>query len=172
MKVLFVVAPSNFRDEELFQTKEVLESSGISVEIASTRKGIAKGMLGGRVEVSKLVSEVNVLEYDGVVFVGGSGVEEHLLYENKDIISLAKKAYANKKVVAAICIAPRILARAGILTGKKATVFPDKDSIAILEGVGVVYIPSAVVVDEKIVTANGPTAARSFGDAIVSVLKK
>ena len=41
-----VIAPDQFRDEELFETKEELETAGLSTVIASKQKGICKGKLG------------------------------------------------------------------------------------------------------------------------------
>ena len=48
-KILMVIAPDQFRDEELLTPKEVLTQSGATVVVASTQTGEAKGMLGARV---------------------------------------------------------------------------------------------------------------------------
>jgi len=68
-----------------------------------------------------LIKDVNVKTFDAVVFVGGPGAEEY--FHNPVALKIAQEAYKEGKVVGAICIAPRILAEAGILKGKKATVF-------------------------------------------------
>jgi len=70
--------------------------------------------------------------------------------------------------VGAICIAPGILARAGILKDKKATVFPSE--IETLKREGAHYSALPVVIDGKIVTADGPEAAEGFGKALVKTL--
>ena len=70
------------------------------------------------------------------------------------------------KVVAAICIAPVILARAGLLKGKRATVFPD--GIPELEKAGAVYTAQSVERDGRIITGNGPEAAEAFGREIAA----
>lgn len=169
-KVLFVIAPSDFRDEELFYTKEVVEAAGYKTAVASTTLNEAVGMLGGRAKPNLLVSKVNLSEYSAVVFVGGQGVETNNLPENPDVVKLAVDAEEGGKVVAAICIAPRILAAADLVRGKKVTSFNDTETVSSLKNAGAVYTARAVEVDGKLITADGPSSARKFGEEIVRVL--
>ena len=171
-KALLVIAPTGFRDEELFEPKAVLEASGHVAVIASLAKGSATGKLGGKTRVQLTIKEATPDKFDAVVFVGGPGVEAHHLYENKDVLFLAKSFAQADKVVAAICIAPSILAAAGVLKGKKATAFPDPKTLQMLEESNAAYTESDVVVDGKIVTANGPGAARKFGEKIAELLSR
>jgi protease I len=76
--ILMVVAPLNFRDEELFVPKEFFEKKGINVVVASGDSGVATGMLGGSINVDIRVSDAVARDYDAVVFVGGSGVDSRL----------------------------------------------------------------------------------------------
>ncbi|NYZ75880.1 DJ-1/PfpI family protein [Candidatus Micrarchaeota archaeon] len=169
-KVLFVIAPSDFRDEELFHSKEAVESAGFRVYIASTSMNEAVGMLGGRVKPDLLVSQANLSQYDAVVFIGGQGVETNGLPENPAVVKLAKDASSSGKVVAAVCIAPRILAAADIVRGRNVTSFPDNDTISSLKRAGAVYTGKPVERDGKLVTADGPSSAKGFGEEIVKVL--
>jgi protease I len=67
-------------------------------------------------------------------------------------------------VLGAICIAPTILAKAGVLKGKQATVWDAKgEQIAILKAAGARYTGNEVTVDALLVTGNGPNAAEEFG---------
>lgn len=168
--MLMVIAPSNFRDEELFDTRAELQKAGHRVVIASTVKGEARGMLGGKANAEIAVSTARAHEFDAIVFVGGIGVEESELYEREDVLSLARDGVAGNKVVAAICIAPRILAKAGVLRGRKATCFQDPTTARILADGGATNTRADVEVDGKIITANGPRAARKFGQAIAAAL--
>lgn len=166
VKVLMVVAPENFRDEEFLEPKKVFENNGITIEVASKGVSVAKGTYGAETAVDKNISEVNVKEYAAVVFIGGGGAATYL--DDATAFGIAKAAYDSQKVVAAICIAPSILANAGLLEGRKATAFSsEKDN---LESKGATYTGEAVTVDRRIVTANGPAAAKLFGEEIVKLL--
>lgn len=171
-KIAFIIAFRNFRDEEYFVPREILEKAGVQIKTASNKLGKAIGADGGEVEADLLIENLNPADFDAVVFVGGPGCLENL--DNEDSYKLLKEAVAQDKVLAAICISPVILAKAGILNGKKATVWSnplDKSGVNILKENGAVYQDSPVVVDGKIITAKGPAAAKRFGEALVEILK-
>ncbi|MDP2974442.1 MAG: DJ-1/PfpI family protein, partial [Candidatus Diapherotrites archaeon] len=164
--VLLIIAPSNFRDEELFDTKTELEKAGAATTIASKQTGTITGMLGGTAEATLSLSAVKVSDYDAVVFIGGSGASAY--FNDSTAQKIAKDAAAQGKVLAAICIAPSILANSGLLQGKNATAFSSESGN--LQSKGANYTGSAVTVDGKIITANGPAAAKQFGKEIVKAL--
>ncbi len=168
-KALLVIAPDKFRDEEYFHTKEELEASGIEVATTSSATGEITGMLGGRVKPEKALKDIKVDEYDAIVFVGGIGASAYFV--NKTALEIARKAVKKGKVLAAICIAPTILANAGVLKGRKATLWGDPALVENLKEKGGVYTGEPVTRDEMIITGNGPGAAREFGRAIAQKLK-
>ena len=166
-KILFVIASSNFQDEEFFQPKKILEDRGYVVEVASSSKKESKGMLGQKVKPDILLGEVKVDDYAGVVFIGGSGAQE--CWNNPQAHQLVRQAYQKKKVLGAICIAPVTLANAGILKGKKVTCWP---SVAkLLKKKGALYSGKLVEKDGNIITATGPSAARPFGQQLLKALE-
>ncbi len=172
-RVAMIIAFNNFKDEEYLDTKEELKKGGIEIEVVSNSIGIAKGVGGTKVEIKKTIKELNIDDYDGVVFIGGSGVLENL--DNSDSYKIAKEAISKNKILAAICISPVILAKSGVLNGKKATVWSsilDKSPIKELEKNGAIYLDQSVVVDGKIITGNGPKAAHQFGKTIVQEILK
>ena len=164
--VLMIVAPIGFRDEECLEPKEVFEGAGVDVTIASKGTKIAKGKLGAELEVQKDISEVKTADYDAIVFVGGPGTT--IYFNDPAALKIAKEAYAAGKITAAICIAPSILANAGLLRGKKATSFPSEETN--LKMKGAIYTGKNVEQDGKIITANGPGAAKEFGKLILKNL--
>jgi protease I len=165
-KVLMIIAPKNFRDEELLKPKEILERAKANVTIASKGVKTAKGMLGSSVSVDLDLAQVDVKDYDAIVFVGGTGAE--IYFNDSKALKIAKEGYEQGKVVAAICIAPSILANAGILEGKRATAFPSEASN--LEANGARYTGESVTIEGRIITAKGPEAASEFGNAIAKAL--
>jgi len=170
-KIVMVIAFRDFRDVEYFQPKEILEKAGAEVITASNKKGTAIGADGGDTEVQLLVSEVNPEEFDAILFIGGPGALDAL--DNEDSYKLLREASEKRKLIGAICISPVILAKAGILKGKKATVWSapfDKSSQRTLEENGAIYEGKSVVIDGKIVTANGPQSAKEFGETVARIL--
>ena len=172
-KIAMIVAHRDFRDEEYFVPKEILEGAGAEVKTASNKMGRALGADGGDVEVELLLENLNPADFDAIVFIGGPGCLENL--DNEDSYKVARETVSQGKVLASICISPTILAKAGVLKGKKATVWSssmDKSSVKILEENGAIYQDEVVVIDGKIITGNGPEAAKDFGEAIIEVLTK
>ena len=170
-KVLFIIAKNGFRDEELLIPAEILSQAGHQIFIASNTEAgnFAYGAGGSKVKVDLNLNEVNPSDYDLVVFVGGPGALDNL--NNEVSYQIARKAVLKK--LAAICIAPTILALAGVLKGKKATVWSSsqyKESINILKENGAEYQEKSVVVDGNIITANGPAAAKEFGEKLKEIL--
>lgn len=170
-KVVMILAFRDFRDEEYFIPREILLAGGAEVKTASNQKGTAIGAGGGEAEVDILISEINPEDFDAVVFVGGPGCLKNL--DNDSSYKVIKNTVSQDKVLGAICISPVILAKAGVLEGRSATVWSsplDKSPIKILEENGANYINENVVIDGKIITANGPSAAKEFGEKLVELL--
>jgi protease I len=116
-KIAIIIAYKDFRDEEYFQTKEILENNGFKTKTFSNEKGIAVGKFGGEVNIEKTIEDLDIDEFDTIIFVGGSGAVQFL--DNEISYNLINKAYNSNKLIAAICIAPVILAKAKILITKK-----------------------------------------------------
>jgi protease I len=169
-KVLMVVAQTGFRDEELVVPKEILGRAGHIVTVVSITRGKATGVRGTTVQPDMAAYEANPEFFDCIVIVGGPGAPA--LAENPDVRLLAEKARDRGKIVAAICLGPLTLAKAGVLSGKDATVFPDRSAIKVLRDSGAVYLTRPVVRDGRILTADGPQSAGPFGDALVEMLKE
>lgn len=170
-KILMVIAPKDFRDEELFEPMNIFENHGYKVDVASTRKGECVGMLGHKIYVNLTIDEVNPNDYVALVIPGGIGSKEYL-WNNKKLLELVREFYEENKTVAAICLSPVVLAEAGILKGKKATVFPDKEAIEELKKYGAIYVDKGVVRDGKIVTAKSPEYARLFGLEVLKTIEQ
>lgn len=171
-KALIIIAFEGFQDLEYSKTREVLEAAGVKITIASSSLGIATGKLGKRVETDITINETRASDYDAIIFIGGPGAVEYI--DNSQAHVLAQEAIKANKILAAICIAPEILAKAGVLKNKKATVWSsilDRSPIEVLQKNGAQYLDQEVVIDGKIITANGPGAAEKFGQAILEQLK-
>ena len=172
-KVLMIIAHENFRDEEFVVSYKQFLGEGIDVTVASTEKGEAKGMFGATFDVRYSLDEVNEADFDGIVFVGGMGTPS--VRASKRAVEIAKNS-ANHKVLSAICWAPTILAKAGVVKGRKVTVWLGDDpeygmkTSKVMENAGATFVNKEVVSDGNIVTGNGPNAAEKFADAVMEKL--
>jgi protease I len=173
MRIAMIIAFQDFRDEEYFIPKSIFEKEGYEVKTFSTRLGKALGSYGGVVEVDAILEDLDVNFFDAIVFCGGQGAKKYI--DNEICWQIAKEALENDKILGAICIAPAILAKSGVLNGKNATVWSnplDKSAIKILTENGAKYVEADVVKDGKIITANGPQSARKFAQEIIQALKE
>ncbi len=174
MKIAIIIAPKDFRDEEFFVPYNYFREKGYSVEVFSTKKGIAKGKLGGEFEVKHLIDELRVDDFNAIVFVGGPGTP--IVRDYEKVYEKIKEANEKGKLIAAICWSPTILAKSGILKGKKATVWFGNDfegtTKDYLEKYGAVFTGKDVERDGDIITANGPRAALDYAKEIEKALKE
>lgn len=165
-RAVLIVARENYRDEELFETRRVLTEAGVNTVVASSKRGAVKGMLGRLGEATVLVSEIAVDDYDAIIFVGGAGAMEY--FNSRVAWNIAREAVAKRKVLGAICIAPAVLANAGLLRGVRATSFLSERER--LQRAGALYTGVPVERDGLIITGNGPMASIQFGRAIADAL--
>jgi len=171
-KIAMVIAFKDFRDEELFIPRSIFLDKGAEVKLVSEKKGEALGMFGGTTEIDFLLEELEISDFEAIIFVGGGGAAGYI--DNEKAHQIARSTIEEDKILGAICVAPAILARSGVLKNKKATVWSsplDKSAVKILKEEGVNYEEKPVVVDGKIVTANGPQVARQFTERILELLK-
>jgi len=172
MRVLLIIAPQDFQPQEYGEPRRILEEAGYTVVVASTTLDEAVSMPPEqlRVKPDVTIGEVVVADYDAIVFVGGGG--SSVYWDDPVAHRIAQEVVAQQKVLAAICIAPVTLARAGVLQGKQATAFPSTDTVAMVQAGGAACTGEETVVrDGLIVTGNGPGAAAEFGQTILAVLQ-
>ncbi len=170
MKALLIIAKEGFQDLELKGTRDALVAAGFDVELASSEAGSCTGKFGSTEQALYGFEEIDLGLFDRVAFIGGPGAGA--LADNVQAQHLARSVMRVGKPLGAICIAPTILAKSGVLRGKKATVWDDGKGtqIDLLERCGAEFVDMPVVVDGIIVTANGPAAAEEFGKVFASAV--
>jgi protease I len=168
IKIAIVIAFRDFRDEEYFIPRSIFLQNGFKVKTVSTYKGLAIGENGGEAGIDILLSDLKLDNYDCLMFIDGPGtyrfIEDEMIHE-------VVRSY--KGLLAAIGIAPAILAKAGVLERKKATVWSsslEKETINILKDHNAKYVDKKVVIDDNIITANDLDAVEEFALAIVNKL--
>ncbi len=170
-RVLALISQVGFNDKELLIIKKTLEKHNISCPIASFALGECIGKYGNRVTARFAFPKIDIEEFDGIFFVGGYGMAS--LMEYPQIIKLVKKADRLKKIIGGHCMAPAlVLAKAGILKGKKVTVFRKKDGWSEEEIIrnGGMLVDAKVVVDKNIVTGRDEEDAQMFAYALIEAI--
>lgn len=164
--VVMVIAQDVFRDEEYAEPRKVLEQLGARVTTASIAPGKCTGKLGMCAEAEMSLAEAAQATWNAALFVGGGGAT--VFFDDPNAHLLAHRTYDRGAIVGAICIAPSVLAHAGLLDGIAATAFPSQQDDLVAHGA--LWSDEPVVTQGRIVTANGPDAASSFGLAVADLL--
>ncbi|WP_445491513.1 DJ-1/PfpI family protein [Niallia sp. 03133] len=168
-KVLLIIPPERFNEDELFQPKEALENAGVKVTIASTKKGEITGDYQGKTNVEVIFSEVTATDYDALAVIGGSGTNDHL-WGNQELLSYLKQAHEQNVLVTGICAGAVTVVKTGLLTGRKATCYPVDVQKNELKAHNVEYVEQHVVSHDDIITGDGPDGAKEFGKSLVKAL--
>jgi protease I len=166
-KVLMIIPRDKFCDEEYESSRQILEKFGVSCEVASSTLSPAIGLDGTIVVPDFQFKNWDSSVYNAFLLVGGVGCREY--WHNKSVHALLNNAHSSGKLLCAICLAPVILANAGLLKGKRATAHPS--AAEYLEYKGVKYSSEAVEFERNIITANGPEATEKFANKITDLLE-
>jgi protease I len=169
IRVLYVIAPQHFRDEEFLEPRKALEDEGANITVASLGTEVAKGMLGLEVRPDISLDQARSQDYQVIVVAGGSGTQ-HYLWGNDELHAILHDFSREGKVIAAICLAPAILAEANLLEGVSATVYPSEEAKKKMIAGHAHYLDQPIVKAGLIVTGRDPQAANAFGKAVVETL--
>jgi protease I len=168
-KVLMVIPHTQFRDEEFFEPKKILEDEGVKVVVASTSVRTCRGMKGGTVQSDLAIADAKADEYAGLILCGGSSVPD-VFWNDKKLQELAVAMASAGKVIAAICLSTVVLAKAKLLADREATVYFLPEALEELKAAGAIYVPETLLIHNNIILAEGPPDSQRFGQAIRSAL--
>jgi len=168
-KILLLIASRGFQCHEYTATRTELEKCDFHIITGSDTLGEALGNDGSTQKVDVELKNIHAHDYDGIFWIGGPGALPCL--DNQESNRIANEAMLLQKSYGAICIAPRILAKAHVMTGKHATGWDGDNALSqiFLEN-NVIYQRQSVVIDKNLITADGPQSAEAYGAAIASVL--
>ena len=160
--MVYVFVADGFEEVEAIATVDMLRRCGVD----TITVGIGSQMIIGSHNMG-LVCDVEDKfvrandSVDAVVLPGGM-LGTINLEKSEKVQSFIDYAYKNSKLICAICAAPSILGKKGILDGKKATCFPSfENQLGNCE-----YTGELVTQDGNIITAKGAGAALLFGAKI------
>ncbi len=145
-------------------TQHLSRENRFKLKTVGTVKGPIKCAHGLTVIPDETLS--NLSEYDVIVIPGGPGISE--ARKNEVLLNQVTKAYKTGKLVCSVCTGAFILAKAGVLKGKKATTYHTE--INKLSNFGAIPIKERVVVQGNIITGAGVSASLDVGLKIVERL--
>ncbi len=156
MAKALVLMAEGFEEIELTSIVDILRRGGVTVTIAGLKDGILTGARGIKIQPDISLNSIKEF-YDIMILPGGSPGYINL-GKDRRVLELINKYNGAGKIVAAICAAPTVLAKAGILAGRKATVFKGMEN----ELIDAKYVDKPVVEDGNIMTSQGPGTAMEF----------
>ena len=168
-QVLLIIAHKGYQQHEYGGLKRILEKAGILVVTASDAGGTAIGKDGSTTVVDRELKDIQVTAYDGIYMIGGPGALPYL--DTQEVHRIYNEAMLHEISYGAICISPRILAKAHVLVGKRATGWNGDGKLEnIFKQNNVKYVAEPVVIDGLVVTADGPESTERFGKAILRLI--
>jgi protease I len=166
--IVFVEA--NYQDLEFWYPVLRLREEGVEVVIVGT--GSAEGYTGRHgyplPRVDAVAGNVDMKDFDALIIPGGWAPDVLRRYES--ILKITRDAFAQDKVVGAICHAGSVLVSAKVLKGKTATcVTAIKDDVI---NAGAEYVDREVVRDGNLVTSRTPNDLPAFMREIIKAMKE
>ncbi|MFP5344657.1 MAG: type 1 glutamine amidotransferase domain-containing protein [Gammaproteobacteria bacterium] len=157
MKAL-IISADGFEDSELLVPYYRLKEAGVTVDVASLKKGAISGKHGYAIEANHTLQEIKPGEYDLLVLPGGKAPEA--VRAAKAALDIVKAFFLDNKPVAAICHGPQILVSARVMRGRRATCY--KTVAGELRQAGAAYEEREVVVDGNLITSRQPSDLPAF----------
>ena len=163
LKNAVVLIDNGFEDIEALTPVDILRRGGVNCIIASVNsEKYKKSSRNTTIAVDDVMSNIDPDEYEALILPGGLPGATNLR-DNDDVIELVKSFYFKNKIVAAICAAPIILKRAGIIGKSRVTSNPGFRE----ELCAVNYSEDIVVQDGNIITSRGAATSIYFAFKIL-----
>lgn len=146
---------------------DLLRRAGFEVVVAGLQSRGAQGAHGIGIAADTTLDAVAAEDFDLVVLPGGEPGAT-ALRDDARVAALLERQAAAGRWVGAICAAPKALAAAGLLDGKKATSYPGYLDTHPAKGMR--FVEQPVVIDGKVVTSRGPGTAMEFALVLIEQL--
>ena len=166
MKTIFVFLAEGFEETEALVPYDILRRGGVNVSLVSVSGSEnVQGAHGVPIGVHEALTEA-AAEADLLMLPGGTPGTFNL-GASETLCGIIAKAAKSGKVIAAICAAPSVIGKMGLLNGRKATCYPGfEDKLT-----GARCVGENVVKDGNFITGIGPGASFEFGFALLAELE-
>jgi len=166
MKKIAVLMAEGFEESETLIIVDILRRAELSCDTIYFGDKLVKGMHGVYVEGDQPFSD-EINSYDMIVLPGGRPGGQNLL-ENEEVIKTVRKFNSENKLIAAMCSGTVVLEKADVITGKQVTGYTGyADKLTSAH-----FIDEVVVVDQNIITSQGPATPFPFAYKLAELLGK
>lgn len=165
MKTVLVILAPGFEETEAITIIDLLRRALISVTTASISELQVTGSHDITVIADDLLLNLSNYKYDMIVLPGGPGVQN--LADSELVLETLKNQSTAERYIAAICAAPVVLNKAGLLKNKSITSYPSEETTFSESN----YFYEAVVVDNKIITSRAVGTAIDFSLKLIEILQ-
>ena len=167
MPLVLVPLAEGVEELEAVTIIDLLRRAGIQVVSAGLAPGPVTGSRGTVLVPDSTLDAEQDRDFDMLVLPGGQPGADHLERDQR-IQRLIRRLHDDGRYVAAICAAPRILARAGLLDHRTATGYPG--TLSPVDFPRLRLSDDPVVVDANLVTSRGPGTAMDFALCLIDLL--
>ena len=168
MKKILLILADGFEEIEAVGTADILRRMKFEVTLAGLNGRQVTASHGTRVMADALLDEADPAEFAALVLPGGMPGAINL-YNDSRVEALLREFHRQGKVTAAICAAPMVLDKAGLLDHRRFTMYPDEALFRYLKP-GHRPQPDMAVTDGMVITGKGPGATPVFAAAIAAAL--
>jgi protease I len=171
-KKIAILATDGVEKAELDQPRAALEQAGAVVQVVSLKRGAIQARNhdlepAGTIPVDRVVADVSVAEFDGLVLPGGT-VNPDKLRLDDSAVAFVRDFVDSGKPVSAICHGPLTLVEAGVVRGRKLTSYPSIRTD--LRNAGAQVVDEEVVIDGNLISSRSPSDLPAFCAAVVEQL--
>jgi len=165
--MIYLHLAKGFEEIEAVTVVDILRRGGVPIKTVSLEPQLeVTGSHSITIKADLLFEEADYESCEMMVFPGGMPGTTNLLNHRELMETMVRHAVSGKPV-AAICAAPMLFGQAGLLKGKRATIYPGMED----ELIGAMVSSEHVVIDGNIITSKGPGTAMDFALALVGFVK-
>ena len=162
-----LILTDTFEGVEALTQVDYLRRADIKIDMISiTGKLQVTSNRGITVLADDLIENINLKEYAGIIIPGGLPAAFDIR-EDKRVLEIIKKFDEEHKLISAICAGPSVLAKAGVLSGRNAVIYPGMEDELLDANVK----EDAICIDDNIITARGAGLAGELAYTLIRKIK-
>lgn len=166
--ILIFISEKGFSGTEYRNVRTTLKKYSVRVSVFSSTNGLCVSDDGMTVKPDVLIENVHTENYIMVVLIGGQGISKH--FGDEKLLKLIRKFNSEQKYIAAICGAPVLLVRAGVLISGSAVCHPAYKQELLKEKID--YSDKPVIINGRFITGRDAFASSEFVDELARIIEK